>query len=72
MNVLSMTQLAMFGPVGATELLVIGGIALLLFGARKLPELAHAMGASINQFKRGLDAGKEDEAKSKKIEGGDA
>ncbi len=56
--------------IGLNELWPIAIVVLVLFGARKLPELAHAMGSSINQFKRGLDAGKDDEDKPKKIEGG--
>ncbi len=46
-----MTFLAMPGP---TQLWIIALIVLLLFGARKLPDLARAMGSSISQFKRGL------------------
>lgn len=46
-----MTFLALPGP---TELYVILLVVLLVFGARKLPELARAMGSSINQFKKGL------------------
>jgi TatA/E family protein of Tat protein translocase len=58
--------------IGIHEIWPIAIVVLVLFGARKLPELAHAMGSSINQFKRGLGAGKEDEEEPKKIEGGDA
>lgn len=46
-----MTTLAF---IGTTELIWIAAIVLLLFGARKLPELARAAGSSITQFKRGL------------------
>ncbi|HXF56086.1 MAG TPA: twin-arginine translocase TatA/TatE family subunit [Actinomycetota bacterium] len=40
-----------FGP---TELLILLGIVLLLFGARKLPELARSMGSSLREFRKGM------------------
>lgn len=43
----------MFG-LGMGELLVILFIILLLFGAQKLPEIAKALGKSLNSFKKGL------------------
>lgn len=42
-----------FGNLGMTELLVILGILLLLFGGRRLPELAKGLGQSIRAFKQG-------------------
>lgn len=42
---------AMFG-LGSTEILVILFIVLLLFGAKKLPELARGLGKSMNEFKK--------------------
>ncbi|HUU43411.1 MAG TPA: twin-arginine translocase TatA/TatE family subunit [Planctomycetota bacterium] len=45
--------LAFFGQLGVPELIVIGAVALLLFGKR-LPEVAKSMGRSIVQFKKGL------------------
>lgn len=39
---------------GLTELLVIFGVILLLFGAKKLPQLGGAIGESIKNFKRGI------------------
>lgn len=40
------------GPLGTTEILIILFIVLLLFGAKKLPELARGLGKSMNEFKR--------------------
>ena len=48
----------MFG-LGIPELLVILLIALLLFGAAKLPEIGRALGKSIAEFKKGMRSGDE-------------
>jgi sec-independent protein translocase protein TatA len=40
--------------IGPTEWLIILAVVVLLFGGRKLPELARAMGKSITEFKAGL------------------
>src|SRR5690606_9700595 len=40
------------GMPGIWEIVILAGILLLLFGAKKLPELARAMGSSITQFKK--------------------
>ena len=40
--------------IGTTEALIIGGVILLLFGAKKLPELAKSMGKSKAAFDEGL------------------
>lgn len=40
------------GPVGLPEMLVIGLVILLLFGAKKLPELARGIGKSMGEFKK--------------------
>lgn len=37
--------------LGPTELIIIFGILLLLFGAKKLPELARGLGRGIREFK---------------------
>ena len=50
--------LAYFSP-GPMEILIIGGIALLLFGKR-LPEVARSLGKGIVEFKKGV-RGIEDE-----------
>ena len=43
------------------ELIIVLVVIVLLFGARKLPELARSLGASAKEFRKGLDSGKEDE-----------
>jgi sec-independent protein translocase protein TatA len=45
---------------GMWELLVIFGIVLLLFGAKRLPDIASGMGSAINNFKRSMRESKED------------
>lgn len=57
-------MLAFLGNLGGTELLVILLIVVLLFGARKLPELAHSMGSSVQAFKKGMREGSEDAKKA--------
>ena len=46
--------------IGVTELLVILLIVLVLFGSKKLPELADGMGKAIRNFKRGIASDDED------------
>jgi sec-independent protein translocase protein TatA len=41
------------GPFGPTELIIILFIVLLLFGAKKLPDLARGLGKSVSEFKKG-------------------
>lgn len=47
--------------MGTQELLIILLIVLLIFGARKLPDLARSLGTSAKEFRRGIEDGKEDE-----------
>ena len=48
----------MFG-MGASELMIILVIILLLFGAAKLPELGRSLGSGLSNFKKGLKDGDE-------------
>ena len=48
----------MFGNLGFSEILLIAVACLLLFGARRLPEIGASFGKGIREFKRSLtDAG---------------
>ncbi|MGM9868264.1 MAG: twin-arginine translocase TatA/TatE family subunit [Sodaliphilus sp.] len=40
--------------IGTTELLLIGGVALLFFGGKKLPEMMRGLGQGVRQFKEGM------------------
>jgi sec-independent protein translocase protein TatA len=52
-----------FGPVGPTEILLIGLIIVFIFGARKLPELGKSLGEGIKNFRKSITS-KEKEKKS--------
>ena len=41
--------------IGTTELLLIAGIALLLFGGKKLPEMMRGLGTGVKEFKEGMN-----------------
>lgn len=53
-----MNTLAMWTP-GWGELLIVGIVALLLFG-RRLPEVGRSLGRGITEFKKGLREVKDD------------
>lgn len=46
----------MFG-LGGTELLIVLGIFILLFGSSQIPKLAHALGKGKSELQRGLADG---------------
>ena len=46
--------------IGTTEIIVIGAIALLLFGGKKLPELMRGLGKGVKEFKDGIKDVKEE------------
>ncbi len=60
------------GMPGGTELLIILGIVVLLFGAKKIPELAKGFGQGIKNFKKEMKEVDEEEVASadeaKKVE----
>ncbi len=70
-----MPIVAFVGPLGWSELLIIFFIVLIIFGPRKLPEIAEAMGKSIQKFKRAskdarqeIESGMDDSNDDKKKE----
>ena len=49
--------------VGPMEVIVILGVALLIFGGKKIPELGRGLGEGIKNFKESLRGGAEDPKK---------
>ena len=58
----------MFG-IGMTELMIILVIILVVFGARKLPEIGAGLGKGIKSFKSGMSGKEESQEESSRIEG---
>ena len=47
--------------IGPTELLLIAGVALLIFGGKKVPELMKGLGKGVLSFKQGMKEPVEEE-----------
>ena len=56
------------GMPSMPELLVILAIVVLLFGAKKIPELAKGMGSGIRNFKKAMQEDEEEAAAASKAE----
>jgi len=56
----------MFGGIGTPELIVILIIALLLFGAKRLPEIGRAIGKGIRELKKASEGIMSDEDEAHK------
>lgn len=54
--------------IGTTELLLIAGIALLLFGGKKLPEMMRGLGQGVRNFKEGMKEDSNPEDKNDQIQ----
>ncbi|MCP4308278.1 MAG: twin-arginine translocase TatA/TatE family subunit [bacterium] len=53
--------------INGWEIIIVLLIIVLLFGARKLPDLARSIGASAKEFRKGLDDGMDDENSDPKV-----
>ena len=47
-------MLALFGPIGTTELIIILVIVVLIFGVNKIPQLGKGLGEGIRNFKSSI------------------
>jgi len=47
--------------IGATEIILICAVVLLIFGGKKIPELMKGMGKGVKSFKEGLNEPSEEE-----------
>ena len=52
------------GSFGGTEMIIALVIILLLFGARRIPELARSLGSGVKEFKAGTREGQLEEEKN--------
>ena len=52
-----------FGSLGMTELIIALVIILLLFGAKKVPELARGLGSGVREFRAGTKEGQIEDKK---------
>ena len=59
-----MSMFPLIGMPGATELLIIAGVIVLIFGATKLPKLGKGLGEGIRNFKNGLKSEEKSEESS--------
>lgn len=51
--------------LGPTEVILILVVLILLFGSKKIPDLARSLGRSLNEFKKGREEGAKDEPSDK-------
>ncbi len=56
------------GSIGGTEMIIALVIILLLFGAKKIPELARGLGSGVREFKAGTKEGQLEDEKKKEEE----
>ncbi len=65
---MSLALIPGIGSLGGTELIIALVIILLLFGAKKIPELARGLGSGVREFKAGTKEGQLEDEKKKEEE----
>lgn len=50
----------LLGMFGTQEIIIIAIVLILLFGAKKIPQLMRGMGSGIKEFKDGMKEGEQD------------
>jgi sec-independent protein translocase protein TatA len=55
-----------FGSLGGTELIIALVIILLLFGAKRIPELARGLGSGVREFRAGTREGEVEKKEEEK------
>lgn len=60
------------GPLGPTELIIILVIVLVLFGAKRLPDLGKSLGSGMREFKDAVTPGDKDDDRDRGLEQGPA
>lgn len=58
----------LFGPLGPQELILIFLIVIVIFGARRLPELGKSLGEGIKNFKKSVTKERDDEEEKEQEE----
>ncbi|MDD2419797.1 MAG: twin-arginine translocase TatA/TatE family subunit [Bacteroidales bacterium] len=64
-----MNNFLLFGSLGATEIIILAFIVLLLFGGKKIPELMKGIGKGVKSFKEGVKGIEDEIAEPEKKEG---
>ena len=65
-----MNQIGVMGLPGGSEIILIIFVILLLFGAKKLPELSRSLGKSLGEFKKGQQEGETPDDSMSRVEEG--
>jgi len=59
---------AVLGFLGTQEIIIIAIVLVLMFGAKKIPQLMRGVGSGIKEFKDGMKEGEDDAKKEKEID----